>query len=154
MTVYAVLYTLHVLAAVLWVGGMFFAWAILRPAAVAQLQAPERLKLWQDVFRRFFVWVWIAVIVLPVAGFGIWHMRFNGFAGAPAYVHAMAGLYVVMLAVFLRVLLVLLPRLEKAIAAEQWQEGGAVLGKIRHAFGGNLMVGLLVIALAAARPLF
>ncbi len=57
MTPFASLYALHVLAAVLWVGGMFFAWMVLRPAAVAVLQAPERLRLWAEVFRRFVQWV-------------------------------------------------------------------------------------------------
>ena len=37
MTPYALVYALHVLAALVWVGGMFFAWTILRPAAVAAL---------------------------------------------------------------------------------------------------------------------
>ena len=44
MTVFSALYAVHVLAALVWVGGMFFAWMILRPAAVAKLQAPERLR--------------------------------------------------------------------------------------------------------------
>lgn len=154
MTLYSALYTLHVLAALVWVGGMFFAWMVLRPAAVAQLQASERLRLWADVLRRFFVWVWVAVLVLPVVGMGVWHLRFAGFAGAPRYVHVMAGLYLVMLALFLRIQLILLPRLNRAIAAEQWAEGGTVLGRIRHVVGANLSIGLLVTALAAARPGF
>ncbi len=51
MTPYALVYALHVLAALVWVGGMFFAWTILRPAAVAALEAPARLGLWLEVFR-------------------------------------------------------------------------------------------------------
>lgn len=51
MTVYALLYALHVLAAVVWVGGMFFAWMVLRPAAVTALEPPARLRLWSAVFR-------------------------------------------------------------------------------------------------------
>ena len=38
MTVFSFAYTLHVLAALIWVGGMFFAWMILRPAAMAALE--------------------------------------------------------------------------------------------------------------------
>lgn len=91
MTPFALLYALHVLAATVWVGGMFFAWMVLRPAAVAMLQAPERLRLWTDVFRRFFVWVWVAVLVLPISGIGMWHMRFGALESAPRYVHIMAG---------------------------------------------------------------
>lgn len=53
MTVFSLVYTLHVLAALIWVGGMFFAWMILRPAAVAALEGPARLKLWANVFNVF-----------------------------------------------------------------------------------------------------
>ncbi len=154
MTPFAMLYALHVLAATMWVGGMFFAWMVLRPAAVAVLQAPERLRLWADVFRRFFVWVWVAVLVLPISGIGMWHMRFGPLESAPRYVHIMAGLYLVMLALFLRIQLLQLPALKRAIEGEQWPAGGASLGKIRRLVGVNLILGLLVVALASARPLF
>ncbi|MBB3101944.1 CopD family protein [Azomonas macrocytogenes] len=154
MTLYSLLYSLHVLAAMLWVGGMFFAWMVLRPSAAAILQPPERLKLWVTVFRRFFLWVWLAVLVLPMSGMGIWHMRFAGFVGAPGYVHIMAGLYLMMLAVFLRIALQLFPRLEQAVNSEDWPNGGNILGRIRHLVGVNLSLGLLTVALAAARPYF
>lgn len=154
MTSFALLYTLHVLAATVWVGGMFFAWMVLRPAAVAVLQAPERLTLWADVFRRFFVWVWVAVLVLPLSGIGMWHMRFGPLESAPRYVHIMAGLYLVMLALFMRIQLLQLPVLKRAVEAERWPVGGAVLGQIRRLVGINLLLGLLVIALASARPSF
>lgn len=39
MTSFALVYTLHLLAALVWVGGMFFAWMILRPAAMTALEA-------------------------------------------------------------------------------------------------------------------
>ncbi|MBU2331335.1 MAG: DUF2269 family protein [Gammaproteobacteria bacterium] len=154
MTSFALLYTLHVLAATVWVGGMFFAWIVLRPAAVAVLQAPERLTLWADVFRRFFVWVWVAVLVLPLSGIGMWHMRFGPLESAPRYVHIMAGLYLVMLALFLRIQLLQLPVLKRAVEAERWPDAGAVLGQIRRLVGINLVLGLLVIALASVRPSF
>lgn len=152
MTTFAFIYTLHVLAAVIWVGGMFFAWMVLRPAAATELPTPERLKLWAEVFRRFFQWVWMAVVLLPVSGIGLWHLRFDNLVAAPRYVHVMAGLYLVMLALFLRIQLLQLPRLKRAIAALNWPEGGAALGGIRRLVGINLLLGLLVIALASARP--
>ncbi len=45
---------LHLLAAVVWVGGMFFAYVALRPVAAAQLEPPARLTLWAGVFKVFF----------------------------------------------------------------------------------------------------
>lgn len=154
MTAFALLYSLHVLAAVIWVGGMFFAWMVLRPAAVSQLQPPERLKLWAEVFRHFFKWVWVTLLTLPISGIGMWHMRFDSMDAAPRYVHIMAGLFLVMLALFLRIQLLLLPELKRSIAVQNWPEGGAALGKIRRLVGANLVTGLLVIVLASARPLF
>ena len=49
MTTFAVAYSLHLLTALIWVGGMFFAWMILRPAAMTALEGPARLKLWVEV---------------------------------------------------------------------------------------------------------
>lgn len=154
MTPYAVTYALHLLTALVWVGGMFFAWMILRPAAVSALEAPARLKLWLEVFQRFFYWVWAAVIVLPITGVGMLHLRFSGFEAAPRYVHIMIGLYIAMLALFLRIQALQLPELRRAVAAADWPSGGAVLGRIRRLVGINLILGLVLISIAAARPGF
>ncbi|NWD24438.1 CopD family protein [Pseudomonas yamanorum] len=154
MTVFSLAYTLHVLAALTWVGGMFFAWMILRPAAMAALDGPARLKLWVNVFQRFFVWVWVAVLVLPISGVGLLQLRFNGFETAPRYVQIMMGLYVVMTALFIRIQALKLPELRTAVTAEDWPAGAAALGQIRKLVGINLIVGLVLVAIASARPMF
>ena len=154
MTVFSFAYTLHVLAALMWVGGMFFAWMILRPAAMAALDGPARLKLWVNVFQRFFVWVWVAVLVLPISGVGLLQLRFSGFETAPRYVQVMMGLYVVMTALFIRIQALKLPELRTAVAAEDWPTGAAALGQIRKLVGINLIVGLVLVAIASARPMF
>ena len=154
MTAFALAYSLHVLAALIWVGGMFFAWMILRPAAVTALEGPARLKLWVEVFQRFFVWVWLAVVILPISGVGLLQMRFNGFETAPRYVQIMMGLYIVMVALFIRIQSLQLPELRKAVEAQAWADGAAAIGKIRRLVGCNLIVGLVLVAIAAARPTF
>jgi uncharacterized membrane protein len=133
---------------------MFFAWMVLRPAAGAALEGPARLKLWVEVFQRFFVWVWVAVAVLPISGMGLLHLRFNGFETAPRYVQIMMGVYLVMTALFIRIQSLQLPELRLAVAAEDWPAGAAALGRIRRLVGCNLIIGLLLVALAAARPMF
>lgn len=152
MTAFAAVYALHLLAALIWVGGMFFAWMILRPAAVSVLEAPARLTLWAEVFRRFFQWVWLAVLVLPVSGMGMLHLRFAGFETAPRYVHIMIGLYIAMLALFLRIQFLQLPELRRAITAQDWPSGGTALGRMRKLVGINLLIGLALVAIAGLRP--
>ena len=154
MTPFALVYTLHLLAALIWVGGMFFAWMILRPAAMTALEGPARLKLWVEVFQRFFVWVWVAVVLLPISGIGLIHLRFTGFETAPRYVQVMMGLYIVMTALFIRIQGLQLPALRTAVTAQDWPTGAAMLGKIRRLVGINLLIGLLVVAIGAARPMF
>lgn len=153
MTPFAVAYSLHLLAALIWVGGMFFAWMILRPAAMAALDGPARLKLWIEVFQRFFGWVWVAVVILPISGVGLLQIRFTGFETAPRYVQIMMGLYIVMVALFMRVQSLQLPELRRAVEAQQWAEGAAVMGRVRRLVGCNLLIGLAVVAIAGARPM-
>lgn len=153
MTPFAVAYSLHLLAALIWAGGMFFAWMILRPAAMAALDGPARLKLWVEVFQRFFGWVWVAVVILPISGVGLLQIRFTGFETAPRYVQIMMGLYIVMVALFMRVQSLQLPELRRAVEAQQWTEGAAVMGRVRRLVGCNLLIGLAVVAIAGARPM-
>lgn len=154
MTFFSLVYTLHLLAALVWVGGMFFTWMIVRPAVVAALQGPARLQLWLQILPRFFTWVWVAVVLLPITGVGMIQLQFTSFDTAPRYVQVMIGLYVVMTALFMRVHSLQLPELRQAVQAEQWPEGVAVLGRMRRMMAVNLVLGLAVVAIAAARPGF
>jgi uncharacterized membrane protein len=154
MTTFSLVYTLHLMAALVWVGGMFFTWMIVRPAVVAALQGPARLQLWLQILPRFFTWVWVAVVLLPITGVGMIQLQFISFDTAPRYVQVMIGLYVVMTALFMRVHSLQLPELRQAVQAEQWPEGVAVLGRMRRMMAVNLLLGLAVVAIAAARPGF
>ncbi|MCV9920922.1 CopD family protein [Pseudomonas sp. BT-42-2] len=153
MLAFALPYTLHVLAALVWVGGMFFAWLVLRPATVAALEGPARLRLWVEVFRRFFGWVWAAVAVLAISGIGMLHLRFSGFETAPRYVQVMIGGAIVMFALFMRVQALMLPELRAAVQAGDWAAGAGVLARIRRMVGVNLLVGLAVVGVASSRVL-
>lgn len=142
----AVSLALHVVAAAVWVGGMFFAWMALRPAAL-QLEPPQRLRLWAESFRRFFPWVWAIVILLPVTGLALIFRKFGGMAGSALYIHLMLALGLVMILIFLHVWFAPYRRLRAAVAAENWQAGGAALASIRRLIGLNLVIGLVTLAI-------
>lgn len=137
----------HVLGVVVWVGGMFFAYMALRPAAAQLLEPPQRLLLWQDTLRRFFTWVWFAVVLVLASG--LWMLfRMGDFEGAPAYVHIMLLLGLVMMAIFVHVFFAPFRHLSTCVAAKDWKAAGAALNQIRQRVGLNLVLGLLTIMIA------
>jgi uncharacterized membrane protein len=144
---------LHTLAAVIWVGGMFFAHMIVRPA-VLPLDPARRFQLWRHTFLRFFRWVWLCIAVLLVSGFAMVIFGQGGFRAAGLYVHIMAGLGVVMSANFLFLYFVLWPRFRQEVDAENWQLAPLRLIAIRRLVTANLVLGLATVAIAAGGRYF
>ena len=140
---------LHVLAVVVWVGGMFFAYVALRPVAASQLEPPVRLALWAGVFARFFPWVFVSIAVILTTGLWMVFSVFGGFPAVGLYVHLMWWLGIVMMLIFLHVYFAPYKRLRAAVAAEDWPAGGKQLAMIRVMIGINLSLGLLVVAIAS-----
>jgi uncharacterized membrane protein len=145
------LYLLHVLSTVVWVGGMFFAYLCLRPVAASLLEPPQRLGLWNGVFGRFFPWVWLSVILLLVTGHAI-IQQMGGMAGLPVQIHVMLGVGYVMTAIFVYLYFIPYPRLRRAVADQDWKAGAAALNRIRILVGTNLALGLANITLVFLLP--
>ena len=139
---------LHTLAAILWVGGMFFAHMILRPSALP-LEPAARFQLWYRVFSRFFPWVWLSVAVLLVSGFGMVQFGLGGFRVARLYIHLMAGLGLMMAANYIFLYFVLWPRFRRAVEAADWLLAPAKLAGIRRLVTVNLILGLVTAAIGA-----
>jgi len=140
----------HILSAVVWVGGMFFAYVCLRPVAASLLEPPQRLSLWVGIFNRFFPLVWVAVILLPLSGYLMVFLFWQGLHVAPAYVHIMNGLGLLMIVVFSHVYFASFKKLKKAVLNEDWQTGAGALAKIRKLVALNLTLGLLVVTVASS----
>ena len=135
---------IHLLAVLIWVGGMFFAHLVLRPAAVETLEPPQRLKLLDAVFRRFFNWVWGAVGALLVSGLYMVYL-YGGIAHVARHVHIMLVLGVAMMLIFGYVFFACYVPLSLHVANQRWKEAGAQLGKIRRLIAVNLALGLLIV---------
>ncbi len=138
---------LHLLAALIWVGGMFFAYVVLRPTAVEVLAPPERLRLWEGVFRRFFNWVWLAIGILMVSGFYMVYL-FGGFSHVPMHVHIMLLLGLVMMLIYGFVFFACYVPLSLHVGKQRWKEAGEQLGRIRKLIAVNLVLGLLTVCVA------
>jgi len=147
---YALLKTVHVLAVVLWVGGMLFAHAFLRPALVV-LEPPQRLKLMREVLRRFFAAVLGASLLVLVSG--LWMIGRSAHAavqGGGAFAWpldwlVMTVLGTLMVAIFGHIRFVLFKRFGSAVDAGDVPAAAAGLARIRAWVGTNLAIGLAVI---------
>ncbi|MGE0063309.1 MAG: CopD family protein [Xanthobacteraceae bacterium] len=137
---------LHILSAVVWVGGMFAAYLCLRPAAGA-LEPPQRLALWRGFFQRFFPWVWVAVVLLLVSGYWMLVSTFGGFAKAPLYINLMQTIGLVMVALYAWLFHGPWLKFKRAVDAQQWPDAGAQLNRIRQIIAINLPLGLIVVAI-------
>lgn len=143
---------LHALAAVVWVGGMFFAHMALRPA-VGPMTPKDRLELWSRVFPRFFTWVWLAIATLLASGYGMVIVT-TGFGAAPMHVHVMQGTGLVMMALFLVLFFGPYKGFRAAMAAGDLPTAAGHQGRIRRIVAINLALGLLTSALGAGGRAF
>jgi uncharacterized membrane protein len=143
MTFYAGLKALHLLCAVLWVGGMFFAYVVLRPSMIA-IEPPQRMLLHTRVFKKFFLIIWHAMPLIIVTGFVMLFLS-SGMAGAPWQVHVMLGLGLVMAAVFLAIFFGPYRQFRRTTDRNRM---AASLDGIRKLIGVNLILGIVTVVVA------
>lgn len=142
------LYVAHVLCVVVWVGGMVFAMAVLRPAAHETLEGPQRLALMAGVFRRFFRVLWHVVPLVLLTGWGMLYGWYWGFGASVWHVHLMHTTGLVMAAIFGFVALVPWRRMRAALAAGNGAAAAASLDTIRKGVLVNMVIGLATVAVA------
>ena len=134
---YGLLKALHVLAIIVWLGGMVFMSFFLRPA-LATLDAPTRIKFMHNLLGRFFKAVLALSLIAVVSGF--WMMgrvaKQAVQAGAqystPLEWWVMAVLGVVMFAIFGHIRFALYKRLGQAVVLSDWAKGATALAVIRQ----------------------
>ena len=139
---------IHLLSVLIWVGGMFFAYMVLRPAAVEVLELPHRLSLWDAVFRRFFNWVWAIIAIILISGLYMIYLG-DGMQHAARYVQFMLASGIAMTVVFGYVYFACYVPLSLHVANQNWTEAAEKLGKIRKLIALNLSLGLLIVGIVA-----
>jgi uncharacterized membrane protein len=134
---------LHILAAIIWVGGMFFAHFMLRPAA-APLEPGVRLPLMRRALGRFFPWVWISIALLVLSGAGMIKLGAGGL-----YIQIMMGLGVIMMLAFGHLYFAPWRRFQRALDGGDLPLAATQLARIRAIVTFNLVLGLVVAAIGA-----
>jgi uncharacterized membrane protein len=142
---HALLKTLHLLAIIVWIGGMGFAHFFLRPA-LAQLEPPVRLRLMHEVLGRFFAAVTVASLLAVGSGAAML-MALPAGTRVPTSWALMGVLGVIMLMIYLHVRVALYARLARAVAAGDWPAGALALGAIRRWVATNLAIGVAIVVM-------
>ena len=140
---------LHTIAAVVWVGGMFFALVALRPAT-APLDPGPRLELWARVLGRFFAWVIAAIVLLLASGYAMIAWVYAGFAGVGLHVHIMQGIGIVMMLAFFHLYFAPWRRFRAALARRDYPVAARQLNQIRWIVVLNLILGLVTVAVGGS----
>lgn len=148
---YAVLQFVHVMAVILWVGGMLFAHCFLRPAA-ATLEPPVRLRLMASVLGPFLNAVMGAIVLILLTG--AWMIGMSASQAAqtggaffmPRNWTLMASGGIVMTAIYGYIRFVLYKKLAWAVSASQWPAGGEAMRGIRRWVVVNLLLGIAIVA--------
>ena len=140
--------TLHLLAALIWVGGMFFAYMAMRPASQF-LEPAMQLTLWSNTLKHFFPWVWLSIISILVSGF--WLIAASGGMGdVGIHVHVMLLLGIIMMLMFMHVFFAPYKKLTRSVESKDWETGTRALAQIRFLIFINLTVGLFVTFIGSA----
>ncbi len=141
-TVPTTLFVLHLLGAILWVGGMAFAILVLRPS-LSVLEPAQRLLLHAQIYRRFFLIVWHAMPILLITGWALLFGWYGGFRDAGVHVHIMNLTGVVMAAVFLAIWFGPYAAFRAAMTRGEGPAAAAAANRVRLLITANLVLGLV-----------
>jgi uncharacterized membrane protein len=143
---------LHLVAAIVWMGGMTFMLFALRPAALATMEPQPRAKLMAQVWQRFFAIVAVAVLVLFATGTHLYTSAFKaakaagGTGGVPVGWSLMMAIGILMFLIFGHIYFAGLRKFQRAVAAGEWPAAAKVAGLIQKMVMANFVLGWLAIA--------
>jgi uncharacterized membrane protein len=140
---------LHILAAVMWVGGLYFILMILRPS-MGTLEPAVRFSLWHGVLSRFFPLVWIGVAVLLASGFAMVRFGLGGFASVGSYVRVMAAIGILAMAIYAFIYFAPWRAFSRAVRSADWLAAEKSIGQIRLLITTDLILGVVTVVVGAS----
>ena len=142
---------LHLIAGIVWMGGMTFMLFALRPAALVSLDAQPRALLMAEVWRRFYVLVLLAIALLFTTGTHLYTATFRaaklatGQGGVPLGWNVMLVLGLAMMLIFGHIYFAGFKKYKRAVAAGQWPVAAKAAGLMHTMTLVNFTLGWLAI---------
>ena len=131
---------IHILAVVLWIGGIVFMDGFLAPALRrAMAQAQQRAQLLYVLFRNFFAAIWGAGAALVITGYGMVFLRGGfGVLSMAQWVMVVLGSVMVLLALY--IFFVPFLRMRTAVLRSDWSAACAQAAQIRLLSTANIVL--------------
>ncbi len=146
---------LHLISAIVWMGGMTFMLFALRPSILAVMEPQPRARLMGEVWQRFFAMVAVAVLVLFASGTYLYTATFKAAKAAGAATGAggsvplgwnlMLVIGMLMFLIFGHIYFAGLRKFKRAVAAAEWPTVAKVAGQIHTMVVVNFVLGWLAI---------
>ena len=142
---------LHLIAGIVWMGGMTFMLFALRPAALDTLEAQPRAVLMGQVWKRFYAGVLVSVVVLFATGTYLYTQTFRaarlatGEGSVPLGWNTMLVLGVTMMLIFGHIYFAGFKKYKRALASGEWPVAAKAAGLIHTMTLINFTLGWLAI---------
>ena len=131
---------LHILAVVVWIGGILFLDWILVPALPHALDdEAQRSRLLYRLFRNFFALVWGAGATLVLTGYGMVFL-YGGFGALRPAMWIMVGLGSTMVLLALAIFFLPFLRMRAAVLRQDWPAAAAAAARIRLLSSLNIVL--------------
>jgi uncharacterized membrane protein len=135
-----VVFPIHLVAIIVWLGGLFALMVVLSPATRA-MDSVAHASLWHRALSRFFVWGSISLGIIVATGIALVHLRF---AGQPPLIHRVnMFIGVPAIALFVYVLLGPYRSCRRAIADRDWKAAEHSVSRIRVLLALVLLLGMV-----------
>ena len=128
---------LHLIAGIVWIGGMTFMLFALRPAALGTLDAQPRAVLMGQVWKRFYAWVLVAIVIIFATGTHMYTQTFRaarlatGEGSVPLGWNIMLVLGITMMLIFGHIYFAKFKKYKRALASGEWP-AAAKAAKLIH----------------------
>jgi uncharacterized membrane protein len=142
---------LHLISAIVWMGGMTFMLFALRPSITALMEPQPRARLMGEVWQRFFAMVAVAVLVLFATGTHLYTSAFKaakaagGAGSVPLGWNLMLVIGMLMFLIFGHIYFAGFRKFKRAVAAAEWPVAAKAAGLIHKLVVVNFVLGWLAI---------
>ena len=143
--------SLHLIAAVIIVGGWFAGYVTMR-AMASQYDEPSVSRLWQVLLGTFFPWVWIAILVQVVTGYALLFSAYDSLAAVPLNISLMQAIGWVTIALFVWMFFKPWREFNYNINVQNLPAAAANLNRIRKIILASLLLGLILVVIGTTGP--